>query len=119
MQTKTSRIRTLRTVLFAMFALERGQPISSVLLFVWSVLTLSWFSNSSTDLLGWFGSYLLDMTMGCGAALSSGIEPLKKPLIPTFFLLATITGLYLNYRRNREPDQIVGIAAEPHPGLIA
>lgn len=118
MKIRTSRVRTLRTVLLAMFSLERGQPLSAMFLFMWSFFTLSWFSNTSTDLLVWLGACILALVQGDYATLSSFLEVVKKLLIPTVFLVGTIVALYFNYRRNRGPAEIVGISPDPHRGLI-
>ncbi len=104
--------------LFNMFSLERGQPLSSVALFVWSLVTLGWFVNSSTDVVAWLGRYIWKVVTHDGKPLPPFGDQFPQTMIPGILLVLTIAGLYINYRRNREPGEVLGIAAEPHRGLI-
>ena|SRR3990172_807352 len=111
---RTSKARTLSMALANMFALQRGQPLSSILLVIWSLLTLGWFVNSSTDSVAWLGEFLI----GGARDFSEFGKHFSQALIPSILLFATIGLLYLNYWWNRRHGDVVGIAAEPHRGLI-
>jgi hypothetical protein len=112
-----SRRETLGEVLASMFVIE-GSGAGSVLTFIISLFSFSWFIDSLLPIVHEAAMRLYERWSQTPSTPTDFTSLLIKMSLPSLIFFGVLGFLYLNRRRNIRPRVIGSIAPSPHKGLI-